>query len=170
MYCSHVVLRNLLLQNPAFWNTHFYASSHVLVEGVRIEAPYSSKNTDGINLDSVNHAVVRHSVISTGDDAIAIKSGLNEAGLAFGVPSFQIHLHDLEIRSKCLSLGSEMSGGIRDVLVENVRFGDQRNNNRWHGIFIKSARPCGEGNQCSYGSGYSEDVHQRCLCLVKRLN
>lgn len=31
MYCSHVVLRNLLLQNPAFWNTHFYASSHVLV-------------------------------------------------------------------------------------------------------------------------------------------
>eukprot|EP00434_Breviolum_minutum_P031677 symbB.v1.2.028012.t1/scaffold2922.1/size67172/2 len=81
-------------------------------------------------------------VISTGDDAIAIKSGLNKAGTTFGMPSHQIHLHDLEIHSKCLSLGSEMSGGIHNVLVENVRFGDQRPNNHWHGIFIKSSR-CG---------------------------
>lgn len=143
MYSSQLVLRGIVLQNPPFWNTHFYASGNVLVEHVRIEAPYSSKNTDGINLDSVNNAVVRHCVISTGDDAIAIKSGLNQAGINFGMPSFQIHLHDLEIRSKCLSLGSEMSGGIHDVLVENVRFGDKRNENRWHGIFIKSSRERG---------------------------
>lgn len=49
-------------------------------------------------------------VIATGDDAIAVKSGLNQAGLRFASPSAHIHLHDLEIHSKCLSIGSEMSG------------------------------------------------------------
>ena len=51
-------------------------------------------------------------VIATGDDAVAVKSGLNDAGLRFGQPSGRIHLHDLEIHSKCLSIGSEMSGAI----------------------------------------------------------
>ncbi|CAK9117028.1 unnamed protein product [Durusdinium trenchii] len=143
MYSDHIILRKLILKNPPFWNTHFYASRDIVAERLRIEAPYSSKNTDGINLDSVTNAVVRHCVISTGDDAIAIKSGLNEAGLRFGMPSSHIHLHDLEVRSKCLSIGSEMSGGISDVLVENIHFGDDRPKNRWHGIFIKSSRPRG---------------------------
>eukprot|EP00913_Durusdinium_trenchii_P010352 g9706.t2 len=119
MYSDHIILRKLILKNPPFWNTHFYASRDIVAE------------------------LVRHCVISTGDDAIAIKSGLNEAGLRFGMPSSHIHLHDLEVRSKCLSIGSEMSGGISDVLVENIHFGDDRPKNRWHGIFIKSSRPRG---------------------------
>ncbi|CAE7381533.1 unnamed protein product [Symbiodinium sp. CCMP2456] len=140
MFCANITLRRIRLQNPAFWNTHFYASKSILVEHVNITAPYDSPNTDGINLDSVVHAIVRHSEISTGDDAIAIKSGLNQAGLTFAMPSAHIHLHDLAIRSKCLSVGSEMSGGVYDVRVENVKFGDSRPDNRWHGIFIKSSR------------------------------
>jgi len=140
MFCSNITLRRIRLQNPAFWNTHFYASKKILVERVNITAPYDSPNTDGINLDSVVHAIVRNSEISTGDDAIAIKSGLNQAGINFAMPSAHIHLHDLAIRSKCLSVGSEMSGGVYDIRVENVKFGDSRPENRWHGIFIKSSR------------------------------
>ncbi|CAE7378575.1 unnamed protein product [Symbiodinium natans] len=140
MYCTNITIRFIRLQNPAFWNTHFYASQSILVEHVNISAPYESPNTDGVNLDSVVNAIVRSSEISTGDDAIAIKSGLNQAGIKFAMPSAHIHLHDLIIHSKCLSVGSEMSGGIYDVRVENVKFGDSRPENLWHGIFIKSSR------------------------------
>lgn len=138
MYSTDIVVRDLLIRDPAFWNTHFVYSNNILVENVNITAPLNAPNADGIDLDSVANATVRHCDISVGDDAIAIKSGLNMPGVKFGMPSQDIHIHDIYARSKCVSIGSEMSGGVHNVLIENVVFGDERPANGWHGMFMKT--------------------------------
>mmetsp|Transcript_140600 Transcript_140600/g.437272 ORF Transcript_140600/g.437272 Transcript_140600/m.437272 type:complete len:296 (+) Transcript_140600:513-1400(+) len=157
LYSRDLVVRNLRVRDPPFWNTHFYASQDILVEGVNMTAPFLAPNADGLDLDSVRNATVRNSDFGVGDDAVAIKSGLDQAGVDFAFPSTGIHLKDLRVHGKCISIGSEMSGGVRDVLVENVLFGDRRPDNIWHGIFVKSTRDRG---------GYVENVAFRNISTV----
>lgn len=143
MFSQNLVVRNLRIRDAAFWNVHFYASQDILVEWVNITSPIDAPNTDGLDLDSVLNVTVRHCEIAVGDDAIAVKSGLNQAGVDFARPSAHIHLHNLWLRSKCLAIGSEMSGGVYDVLAEHVLLGDHNPRNGWHGLYIKSRRERG---------------------------
>ena len=61
--------------------------------------------------------------IAVGDDAIAIKSGLDWHGRRYGRPSRNVVVRDSVLASQRLAIGSEASGGVHDVLVENVTFG-----------------------------------------------
>ena len=139
LYSNNLIVRDLRIRNPPFWNTHFVYSRDILVENVQIRAPFSgAPNADGLDLDSVTNATVRFCDIAVGDDAIAIKSGLNQPGIDYNWPSTHIHIHDVWARSKCIAIGSEMSGGVHDVLVENVVMGDARADNSWHALYVKT--------------------------------
>jgi polygalacturonase len=110
------------------------------VRGVRILNPgRTAPNTDGIDPISTSHVLIEHVVIDTGDDNVAIKSGLVERGDP-DVPSTDIVIRDCDFRNgHGLSVGSETAGGVRNVRVERVTFNGTR-----QGIRIKSAR--GRGN------------------------
>lgn len=96
-------------------------SSHIHVHDVDIRAPRSSPNTDGINPDSSSHVLIERCRISCGDDAIAIKSGLNFCGREVGVPSQDITIRDcVLVEGYGLSIGSETSGGVHNVLFQNI--------------------------------------------------
>lgn len=139
MYSKDLVIRKLRIHNPPFWNVHLYASENVLVEYLNISAPvFQAPNTDGIDVDSVANATIRYSEITTGDDAIAIKSGLNQPGVDFGRPSRDIHIHDVWARARNVAVGSEMSGGVYNVLIENVIVNDANPFNVWHGMNVKT--------------------------------
>jgi len=138
MWGENLTVRNIHLKDSAYWTLHFVYSRNILAHGLRITAPFNAKNSDGIDLNSVINAEVFDCSISVGDDGIAIKSGLNERGIQFGMPSQNIHLHDLHIQSKTVAIGTEMSGGVHDVLVENIVMGDSRPENDWYAILIKS--------------------------------
>jgi polygalacturonase len=125
MYSSNLFVRDVTIKNAPFWVVHLYVCDNVLIERVTIEAPVYSRNTDCIDPDSSSNVVVRNCTLSGGDDQIAIKSGQDGAGRQFGKPSFNILVENIIVpHGDGISIGSEMSGGVHDVVVRNVKFDD----------------------------------------------
>ncbi|KAL0329966.1 UNVERIFIED_CONTAM: putative polygalacturonase [Sesamum radiatum] len=85
-----VIISNVIFKNSPFWNIHPVYCSNVVIRYVTILAPADSPNTDGIDPDSSSHVCIEDSYISTGDDLIAVKSGWDEYGIAYGRPSHGI--------------------------------------------------------------------------------
>ncbi|XP_022749994.1 probable polygalacturonase [Durio zibethinus] len=124
MWSSDIVISNITLRDSPFWTFHPYDCKNVTVRNVTILAPVSeAPNTDGIDPDSCEDVVIEDCYISVGDDAIAIKSGWDQYGIAYGRPSRNILIRNLIVRSMVsagVSIGSEMSGGVSNVTVESV--------------------------------------------------
>ncbi|KAJ7944958.1 Pectin lyase-like superfamily protein [Quillaja saponaria] len=123
MYSENIQISSLTLVNSPSWNVHPIYSSNVLVQGITILAPVRSPNTDGINPDSCTNIRIEDCYIVSGDDCVAVKSGWDEYGIAFGMPTKQLVIRRLTCispTSAVIALGSEMSGGIEDVRAEDI--------------------------------------------------
>ncbi|XP_031393547.1 probable polygalacturonase [Punica granatum] len=123
MYSDTIQISNLTLLNSPSWNVHPVYSSNVLVQGITILAPVKSPNTDGINPDSCTNVKIEDCYIVSGDDCVAVKSGWDEYGISYGMPTQQLIIRRLTCispYSATIALGSEMSGGIRDVRAEDI--------------------------------------------------
>ena len=143
-HSADVSLTGLTLQNSPFWTTHFIYSRRIRVSELTILAPATRGNTDGINPDSSTDVIIENVYISNGDDGIAIKSGLNAAGIAVGLPSANIFIRNVTTDGRGgIAIGSEMSGGVKNVTIQDVRLLGQR------GIHMKTTR--GRG-------GYIENI------------
>ncbi|PWA95040.1 Glycoside hydrolase, family 28 [Artemisia annua] len=118
----NIIISNVIFKNSPFWNIHPVYCSHVVIHHVTILAPPDSPNTDGIDPDSSSHVCIEDSYISTGDDLIAVKSGWDEYGIAYGRPSNDITIR--RITGSCpfagIAVGSETSGGVYNVLAEHI--------------------------------------------------
>ncbi|XP_044464189.1 probable polygalacturonase [Mangifera indica] len=124
MWSSDILISNITLRDSPFWTLHPYDCKNVTIKNVTILAPiFEAPNTDGIDPDSCEDMVIENCYISVGDDAIAIKSGWDQYGIAYGRPSKNILIRNLTVRSMVsagVSIGSEMSGGVSNVTVENL--------------------------------------------------
>lgn len=123
MFSDDIQIFNLTLVNSPSWNVHPIYSRNVIVQGLTILAPTDSPNTDGINPDSCKNVRIEDNYIVSGDDCIAIKSGWDEYGIQFGMPTEHVIIRGLTCvspDSATIALGSEMSGGIRDVRAEDI--------------------------------------------------
>ncbi|KAI4369870.1 hypothetical protein MLD38_018268 [Melastoma candidum] len=123
MYSDGIQISNLTLLNSPSWNVHPVYSSNILVQGITILAPVKSPNTDGINPDSCKNVRIEDCYIVSGDDCVAVKSGWDEYGIQFGMPTEQVVIRRLTCvspYSATIALGSEMSGGIRDLRAEDI--------------------------------------------------
>ncbi|KAG6515636.1 hypothetical protein ZIOFF_026065 [Zingiber officinale] len=123
MFCSYVVVSNVVLIDSPSWNLHPVYCDHVAVAGITILAPIRSPNTDGIDPDSSEYVWIVNSNVVSGDDCIAIKSGWDQYGIAFNKPSQHIYISNFSCvspTSATIALGSEMSGGISDVHATNI--------------------------------------------------
>jgi len=137
MYSKDIIISNLTFLNSPAWNLHPVYSSNILIQYVTILAPLDSPNTDGINPDSCSYVRIEDCYVVSGDDIIAIKSGWDEYGISFGMPSQHIVIRrvvGISPTSAIIALGSEMSGGIQDVRAEDIQAIDSE-----AGIRIKSA-------------------------------
>lgn len=117
-----IIVSNVIFKNSPFWNIHPVYCSNVVINYVTILAPADSPNTDGIDPDSSTHVCIEDSYISTGDDLVAVKSGWDEYGIAYGRPSHGITIRRVTGSSPFagIAIGSETSGGIEDVLAEHI--------------------------------------------------
>ncbi|XP_042465119.1 probable polygalacturonase isoform X2 [Zingiber officinale] len=109
--CRDILISNIVFQNSPFWNIHPVYCSNVVIKYVTVLAPYDSPNTDGID---------------PGDDLVAIKSGWDEYGIAYGRPSSGITIRRLTGSSPFsgIAIGSETSGGVDNILAENINLYD----------------------------------------------
>lgn len=129
MWCSDIEISNITLRNSPFWTLHPYDCQNVRISGLTILAPLDAPNTDGIDPDSCQNVTIENCYISVGDDCIAIKSGWDQYGIAYARPSANILIRNLMLRSRvsaAVSIGSEMSGGVSNVTVDNVHVWQSR--------------------------------------------
>ncbi len=137
---KNILIEGVTIQNSPQYNITAFWCDGLTVRNVTILNPgRGAPNTDGIDPVSTSHVLIEHDIIDTGDDNVAIKSGLVERGDP-NIPSTDITIRDCTFRNgHGLSIGSETAGGVRNVTVERVTFEGTR-----QGIRIKSAR--GRGN------------------------
>jgi polygalacturonase len=119
--CRGVLIDGVTITNSPMWNVHPVLSRDVLVRNVTVDT--HGPNNDGCNPESSQDVVIRGCTFDTGDDCIAVKSGRNADGRRVNVPSARILVTDCDFRAGHggVTVGSEMSGGVRDVFAENLR-------------------------------------------------
>jgi polygalacturonase len=133
--CQNVLVEGVTFLNGPMWTMHPVYSENIVVRAVTVDS--SGPNTDGLNPDSCRNVLVEDCSFSTGDDCIAINSGMNEDGWRVGRPCENIIIRNCHMREGhgAVAIGSGMSGGVRNVYVHDCHFsgGDQ-------GIRMKSMR------------------------------
>lgn len=140
---KNILIEGITLKESPMWNIHPVYSENIIVRGITVHS-LESPNGDGIVPDSCKNVLIEYNHLETGDDAVVIKSGLNEDGLEIGIASENIVVRNFTARdvrtgSGGIVFGSETSGGIRNIYVHDAYFdGCDR------GIRFKTTR--GRGN------------------------
>jgi len=122
--CRRVLLDGPTFQNSPAWNIHPLLSEDLVIRNITVLNPWYSQNGDGLDLDSCRRAVVYNCRFDVGDDAICIKSGKDEYGRKRGRPTEDVVITDCIVYHGHggFTVGSEMSGGVRNILVERCTF------------------------------------------------
>lgn len=122
--CKRVLLSGVTFNNSPAWNVHPLMCEDLTVENVIIRNPSYAQNGDGIDIESCRNVVVTNSTFDTGDDAICLKSGKDEQGRKRNMPTENVIVDGCRVfhGHGGIVIGSEMSGGVRNVLVQNCDF------------------------------------------------
>jgi polygalacturonase len=148
-----VVLDGFTTQYQRLWSIHLLFCQNLTARNLVIRSINS--NGDGIDVDSCQDVLIERCDINTGDDAIALKSGRGLAAARLGRPTENVVIKDCTLVSSIfagIGFGSEMSGGIRNVRLENCTIAGRQN-----GILFKSRD--GRG-------GYFENITGENLTVV----
>ncbi|MEU4362771.1 glycoside hydrolase family 28 protein [Promicromonospora sp. NPDC023987] len=133
--CERVTIRDVSLRDSPAWTVHPLLCQDVSVSGVRITNPPDSPNTDGINPESCRNVRISDCHIDVGDDCIAIKAGTEASPERVPCENVTITGCTMVHGHGGVVIGSEMSGGVRNVVITGCVFqGTDR------GIRIKSRR------------------------------
>ena len=119
--CQNVLIEGVTIRNSPMWEIHPVLCRNVLVQGVRIES--HGPNNDGCDPESCVDVLIRDCHFDTGDDCIAIKSGRNGDGRRVNAPTENIVIQNCEMKDGHggVTIGSEISGSVRNVFAENCR-------------------------------------------------
>ena len=122
--CRRVLLDGPTFQNSPAWNIHPLLSEDIVIRNITVLNPWYSQNGDGLDLDSCRRTIVYNCRFDVGDDAMCIKSGKDEYGRKRGRPTEDVVIIDNIVYHGHggFTVGSEMSGGVRNVLVERCTF------------------------------------------------
>ena len=151
--CTNAVLENFSTQYQSLWSIHVLFCKNFTATNLTIRAVNS--NGDGIDVDSCDGVTIEHCDINAGDDAISLKSGRGLAAQNLNRSTQNVIIRDCRLQSSifaALGFGTEMSGGIRDVKIQNCVIGGRQN-----AIFIKSRD--GRG-------GFMEDIFGENLTVL----
>lgn len=126
MYSDHVEVDGIHVLLSPYYHVHPFASSFLHFHDMRIDSLHGGSETDGLDPDSSHDILIERVIIDTGDDAIAVKSGWDQPGIDFAMPSYNILIRDsyLSTGANAFCMGSEMSGGIYNVTALNVTCAD----------------------------------------------
>lgn len=135
--CSNILIEGLTFTNSPSWTINPVRCENVTITNVTVINPADSPNTDGINPDSCNHVRISNCYVSVGDDCITLKSGseADSSGARTACQNITIANCTLARGHGGVVIGSETSGGVRNVVISNCIFtGADR------GIRLKSRR------------------------------
>lgn len=122
--CKEILLDGPVFQNSPAWCLHPLMCEDLTVRNVTVRNPWYSQNGDGIDIESCRNTVLYNCNFDVGDDAICIKSGKNEDGRKRGMPTENLIIRNCIVYHGHggVTIGSEMSGGVRNVSVAGCTF------------------------------------------------
>jgi len=117
--CRNVLIEGVRIRRSPMWEINPVLCTNVIVRGVNILS--DGPNNDGCNPESCRDVLIEQCQFSTGDDCISIKSGRNNDGRRVAVPSENIIVRRCTMKDGHggVVIGSETSGGCRNVFVED---------------------------------------------------
>jgi polygalacturonase len=121
--CDDVLLEGFSTSHQRMWSIHPTNCRNVLIRDLTIRS--TGGNGDGIDIDSCQHVRIDNCDIATGDDCISIKSGRGMEGYTLLQTSEDILITQCTMADSifaCIGIGSETSGGIRNVRIERCKF------------------------------------------------
>lgn len=117
----NILIEGVKLLNAPMWQVHPVLCTNVTVKDLHIKS--DGPNTDGCDPESCTDVLIRNCYFDTGDDCIAIKAGRNADGRRVKVPSENIVIQGCRMKNGHggITVGSEISGGVRNVFAEDCR-------------------------------------------------
>ncbi|QIL75147.1 glycosyl hydrolase family 28 protein [Hymenobacter sp. HDW8] len=122
--CKQILLEGFTIQNSPAWTIHPLLCDNITLRNVTAKNPWYGQNTDALDLESCRNGLVEGCTFDVGDDGICIKSGRDEQGRKRGVPTENFIIRDTKVYHAHggFVIGSEMSGGARNIYVTNCTF------------------------------------------------
>ena len=123
--CENVLIEGVALRNSPSWHVHPVWCKNIIVRNISIKAPFRvAHNTDGINLEGCNRGLVENCFIDTEDDIMCLKAGKDEDGRDVGIPCENIEIRNCRAvhGGGGVVVGSEMSGGVRNIWVHDCQY------------------------------------------------
>ena len=117
--CNHLRVEDCVTQQNDMWSIHPVYCDNVLFRNVTVRG-----GADGIDVDSCSHVVIEGCTFSTGDDCISLKSGRGAEGYAIHRPTEDVRITNCTFADShwaCIGIGSETSGGIRNVHIDHCK-------------------------------------------------
>ncbi|HEY0461225.1 MAG TPA: glycoside hydrolase family 28 protein [Pyrinomonadaceae bacterium] len=151
--CKNVLIEGVKIVDSPMWEIHPVLCENVIVRRVHISS--HGPNNDGCDPESCKDVLIEDCYFDTGDDCIAIKSGRNDDGRRINVPTENVIVRGCTMKDGHggITIGSEISGGVRNVFGENCRMDSP---NLDHALRVK--------NNASRG-GYLENFYFRNITI-----
>ncbi|MDE7213661.1 MAG: glycoside hydrolase family 28 protein [Anaeroplasmataceae bacterium] len=123
-HCDKVLIEDVTLQNSPAWNIHPWFCSNFTLKNAKVRNKYYAQNGDGLDLESCQNCEIVGTIFEVGDDGICIKSGKNAEARKTEGPCQNVWIHDCKVFDAHggFVVGSEMSRGVRNILIEDCTF------------------------------------------------
>ncbi len=122
--CQNVLIENVTLRNSPAWMLHPLMCENVIIKDVKIFNPWYSQNGDALDIESCHRVLVADCILDAGDDGVCLKSGKDADGRRRARPCSHVVVRNTQVLHGHggFVVGSEMSGGVNYVYVDNCTF------------------------------------------------
>lgn len=132
--CKRVLVDGPRLIDSPFWMVHPLYCEDVIVRNIRCKSDHV--NSDGVDPDSSRRVLIENCDFDVGDDGVSLKSGRDQDGWRVGIPTEDVVVRNCTYSGHAgggMAIGSEMSGGVRNVYVDGFRLKKAR-----HTLYFKA--------------------------------
>ena len=121
--CENVLIQGVTIQNSPKFHIVPQRCNNVIIDGVTVRCPWNAQNGDGIDVGNCSNVLIINNTIDAGDDGICMKGGAGKSGLEYG-PCENINIQDNKVYHAHggFVIGSEFSGGMKNIFVNNNTF------------------------------------------------
>lgn len=123
-HCDRVLIEDITIQNSPAWNIHPFFCTNFTLRNAKIRNKFSAQNGDGLDLESCKNCEIVGCIFEVGDDGICIKSGKNVEARQIKGACENVWIHNCKVFDAHggFVVGSEMSRGVKNILVEDCSF------------------------------------------------
>ncbi|HVU84837.1 MAG TPA: glycosyl hydrolase family 28 protein, partial [Puia sp.] len=122
--CKKILIEGVSFQNSPAWCLHPLLCEDLTIRNINVKNPWNAQNGDGIDIESCRNLLLENSRFDVGDDGICIKSGRDEAGRLRNKPTENVLIRGCTVfhGHGGFVIGSEMSGGARNIVISDCSF------------------------------------------------